>query len=400
MYIYSYMCVYIDNLFSYIYRTSDPHLWTDVTYPDLTTVQSILALDDSRVPAIDINPRLSNRDPSMTAMGQYNCANIDSVTVPDGWAVVRGFNFIVDETTDVDGWQYSANFDDASTITTLSPSSSPQQMNSIASNGSSATSTSISTASGGNSAGNRNNSSGGRLNSTGGRHNWSNRFDVKTHNVRRRQWCRVMVPSHHLQTALDVCDRYVERNARGHIFSSSSLYIEIGLCCGKAYQQLKVMLYDDTLIIFKGTRKEGEFSLTAMTRVAQTDSRSKEFSRHPFLFRLEDTSDPFTIRFLCMATSDPLARIRWMDVLRNHIGLMDKSGRDVVGGPPDDPSVPIYSSSLVSIYIYTLICNTYILYHIYIYIYTYIYSRVTPRWRLVLAASVPAARLPPNATPA
>jgi hypothetical protein len=296
-------------------------------------VQSVLAADESRVPAVDLNPRLSARDVSMSGVIYY-CANVDSVTVPDGWAVVRGFNFMVDESTDVDGWQYNSNFvDDAST-----PAPPNQQMNSVASNGSSNTSSS-----------HRTGSSGGRLNSAGGKSSWSNRFDTKNHNVRRRQWCRMMVPAQHLQAALDVCDRYLVRNPRGHVFSSSSLYFEVGKCCGRAYKQLKAMLFDDNIVLFNGNRREGVFALTPMTRVSQTDTRNKEYVRHPFLFRLDDTSDPFAPRFLNVATSDPLARIRWMDIIRNHVGLIDKSGRDVIGGPPDDPSVPIYSSSLVSL---------------------------------------------------
>lgn len=35
------------------------------------------------------------------------------------------------------------------------------------------------------------------------------------------------------------------------------------------------------------------------------------------------------------------------DAVRNQIGFLDQSGRDVPGGPPEDPSEPIYSSSLV-----------------------------------------------------
>lgn len=45
------------------------------------------------------------------------------------------------------------------------------------------------------------------------------------------------------------------------------------------------------------------------------------------------------------------------DVIRNQVGMLDPSGRDIPGGPPEDPSVPIYSSSLVSavnVYTYTL----------------------------------------------
>jgi len=39
---------------------------------------------------------------------------------------------------------------------------------------------------------------------------------------------------------------------------------------------------------------------------------------------------------------------RRCDVVRNQVGLLDYSGRDLLGGPPEDPSVPMYSSSLVS----------------------------------------------------
>jgi hypothetical protein len=341
-------CVYIDNnalIIRLDCRTTDPHLWTDAFYADLTSVQSILSSDDSRAPAVDLNPRLSARDASMSAIGQYFCANMDSVAVPDGWAVVRGFNFIVDESTDVDGWQYNSNFTDDT-----NGFASNQQVNSVASSSSSNTSSS-----------HRTGSSGGRLNSTGGgKSSWSNRFDTKAHNVRRRQWCRVMVPEQHLQKALDACDKYLARNPRGHIFSSGSLYFEVGKCCGRAYKQLKAMLFDDNLLMFNGNRKEGVFALSPMTQLSQSDSRNKEFMRHPFLFRLEDTSDPFAPRLLRVATSDPLARIRWMEIIRNHVALIDKSGRDMVGGPPEDPSVPIYSSSLVSYFnvafLYYVLC--------------------------------------------
>jgi hypothetical protein len=250
----------------------------------------------------------------------FPCAGVDSVAIPDGWTVVRGFNVCVDEETDDAGWQYSNTF-----FSESRPGSVKAGERAIA------PVTSIDSGS-----------------SRRSQASWSKSFNEALHSVRRRLWCRVMCPLQVQEKALSHMEKYITRNPRGSIFSTELLVESAGCCVGHKFEKRRIVVTDSSVEFYSGSKRVGRFPFGHTSRISQRESNLSAHSKFPYMFRIEDVSINYRNDSCVFATSDPLLRMLCVDVLRIQIGLLDYGGKDVEGGPPEDPSIPMYNSSLVT----------------------------------------------------
>lgn len=190
------------------------------------------------------------------------------MAVPDGWSVIRGFNFIVDAGTDMCGWQYASSFFSSEERTGVAfPSmggTSDSSHNSL-------------------------------INSVGttkrGQTEWTNDFDEACQFVRRRLWCRIMCPLQYKEKALAACSRYLKRQQREEILVASDVYVELDSCCSSSYKQQRVALKDNSIEFYTGQKRTGVFPLSQTCRVRLQDSRIADHKAHPLLMRVEDAGD-------------------------------------------------------------------------------------------------------------
>jgi len=197
----------------------------------------------------------------------FLCATVDSVAVPDGWAVVRGFNFIVDAGTDLSGWQYSNSFFE----TEEKGSAAPFMSAGGAEHSLSGKSTAASMGS-----------------TKRSQTSWTNQFDEDAQCVRRRLWCRVMCPVQYQQRALAACERCLKKRPRGEIFSSPDVFVEIDGCCTSSYKPQRVVLRDGCIEYYSGQKRTGVFPISHLSRVRVQESRVADQRAHPLLMRVED----------------------------------------------------------------------------------------------------------------
>lgn len=288
-------------------------MWTDA-YSDLPSIQDVLG-SETRMTLVAASGKVDG--PSLAAVvltlrcvravtadrrsvsgsrrsvshpsTNFLCATVDSVAVPDGWAVVRGFNFVVDVGTDMSGWQYANSFFDSEDRGTHSAgppvdfSLSPHSLS-------------------GNSA-----NSSKRSQSL-----WASQFDEDSQCVRRRLWCRVMCPAQYLQRALAACDRYLKKRERGDILVCNEMFVEIDGCCSSSYKLQRVILKDLSVEYYSGQKRVGSFPLSPRSRVRAQDSRIAEHKAHPLLLRVEDIGDQNRdADYIKLAMKSEIVRTMW-----------------------------------------------------------------------------------------
>lgn len=276
-------------------RSSDVHIWTDA-YSDLPSIQEVLG-SETRMTLTASPSHTSDRrsiSGSRRSMSHpstnFLCATVDSVAVPDGWAVIRGFNFVVDAGTDLAGWQYANSFFE----TEERGSALPPHV-------------------GGAPADHSYKSMAASMGSTRRSQTcWTDHFDGDSQCVRRRLWCRIMCPVQYQQRALAACERYLKKRPRGEILSSPDVFVEIDGCCSSSYKLQRAVLRDNCIEYFSGQKRTGVFPVSHLSRVRLQDSRVADHRAHPLLMRVEDVGgagrDPDYIAF---AMKSEALRMMW-----------------------------------------------------------------------------------------
>lgn len=211
--------------------------------------------------------------------------------MPDGWAVVRGFNFIVDAGTDLAGWQFANSFFDSDKRGASAPHDGGTLDYSLSQN-----------SLGGQSGGSTRRS----------QVNWAGEFDEASHCVRRRLWCRIMCPSQYLDRALAACERYISKRSRGDVLATPNIFVEIDGCCTSSFKAQRLVLKDTSLEYYSARKRTGIFPLGTRTRIRAQDSRVADHKSHPLVLRVEDTGDQsHSPDYLTLAMKNESTRQLW-----------------------------------------------------------------------------------------